>query len=176
LFYKIEMDTFGSKLWIVYCKPNVMKSIITALIGILLILIFSNLANAQNPDLTDIKSEIREAVDLEQNAFKEGNCKQVLDLMDDEITFLANGRKVNSKKIIGKFCNSIPRPFKKPISDTLIIYPLTNESGYTIRALVYPKDDKTKMQEYVTKIWKKTNGGWKITHLHSTVKEVAVSK
>ena len=153
-----------------------MKTIKTALIGIFLIFTFSNPANAQKQDLIDVKSEISQAAYLEQNAFKEGNCEQVLDLMDNEITFLANGRKVNSKQIIGKFCNSIPRPFKKPINDTLTIYPLTNESGYTIRTLVYPKDDKTKMQEYVTKIWKKTDGNWKITHLHSTVKEVAVSK
>ena len=78
--------------------------------------------------------------------------------------------------MVEKFCNSIPSPFKKPIIDRLDIYPLTIDTGYVVRTLEYPNDDTTKMQEYVTKIWRKTNGVWKISHLHSTVKKVPISK
>ncbi|MCW8980380.1 MULTISPECIES: nuclear transport factor 2 family protein [Altibacter] len=152
-----------------------MKSFKSIFTGIFLIFSLSNTVNAQTLDSPNVESEIKEAAHKEQNAFKEGNCEQVLDLMDNEITFLANGKKVPSKQIISKFCNSIPRPFKEPISDKLEIYALSNESGYTIRTFEYPKDDTTNMQEYVTKIWKRIEGKWKITHLHSTVKEIPIS-
>lgn len=153
-----------------------MKSFKTSIIAIILIFNISNTIKAQTYDLTSVESEIREAALKEQNAFKKGNCNKVLNLMDQNITFLANGKKVPSKEIIRKFCNSIPRPFKTAAIDKLDIYPLTNDTGYVIRTLEYPNDEKTKKQEYVTKIWKKTNGKWKITHLHSTVKKVPVSK
>tara|TARA_R110002073_G_scaffold279026_1_gene442831 strand:+ start:70811 stop:71272 length:462 start_codon:yes stop_codon:yes gene_type:complete len=152
-----------------------MKSMKTLIVGIILIFNISNTIKAQTLDLENVKSELKEAALKEQNAFKKGDCDQVLSLMENDITFLANGRKVPSKQIVGKFCNSIPRPFKTALIDKLDIYPLTNESGYTIRTLEYPNDEETKMQEYVTKIWRKANGKWKISHLHSTVKKVPIT-
>jgi len=119
-----------------------------------------------------VKSEIKEAAMTEQAAFKKGDCEKVLALMSDDITFLANGRKVPSKQVVGKFCNSIPRPFKTAQVNTMDVYPLSETTGYVIRTLKYPKDENTMMLEYVTKIWKKIDGNWKITHLHSTVKEM----
>lgn len=147
-------------------------------ISIGLLLILNNLVSlhAQNTNLDTVKLEIEEAAIKEQNAFKSGDCKQVMDLMEPEITFLANGRKAPSKQMVEKFCNSIPRPFKKTIIDRLDISPLTIDTGYVVRTLEYPNDDTTKMKEYVTKIWRKTNGVWKISHLHSTVKKVPISK
>lgn len=142
---------------------------------VLYIIFCSNHINAQL-DIETVTSEIGAAVQKEQNAFKTGDCEVVLEMMEDSITFLANGRKAPSKYIIGKFCKSVPRPFKTPSIDKLDIYPLTNESAYTIKTLEYPKDEKIKIQEYVTKVWKKTNGKWRISHLHSTVKEVPVAK
>ena len=127
-------------------------------------------------ELETVKSEIKTAEEKEQNAFKNGNCSEVLEVMEDNITFLANGRRAPSKDIIGKFCKSIPRPFKKPTTDKLEVYTLSEASGYTIKTLEYPKNDSTKIEEFVTKIWKKSNGKWKISHLHSTVKEVPISK
>ena len=123
-----------------------------------------------------IKAEIQKAALTEQAAFKKGDCDQVLAMMSDDITFLANGRRVPSKQVVGKFCNSIPRPFKKATTNQLDIYALSATTGYVIRTLKYPKDETTMMLEYVTKIWKKTDGNWKITHLHSTVKEKPDSK
>jgi hypothetical protein len=56
--------------------------------------------------------------------------------------------------------------------DTMEIYPLSDDSGYTVRTWEYPKDEKTKTFEYVSKIWSKTEGKWKISLLHSTAKEI----
>ncbi|WP_204345619.1 amidohydrolase family protein [Psychroserpens algicola] len=122
-----------------------------------------------------IKSEIKSAALIEQEAFKNGKCSKVMSMMHDSITFLANGRKVPSKSVIEKFCNTIPRPFKTPTIDKLDIYPLTHETGYSIKTLEYPFDEDSKMQEFVTKVWKKTEDKWNIIHLHSTVKKVPIT-
>lgn len=149
-----------------------MKTFVPALI---FILTFPVLLKAQTAALATVKSEIEEAAMKEQNAFKNANCTEVLNFMEPEITFLANGRKAPSKEMIGKFCNAIPRPFKTATVDRLDVYPLSNDVGYVIRTLEYPNDEKTKMQEFVTKVWRKTDGKWKITHFHSTVKEVQIA-
>jgi hypothetical protein len=144
--------------------------------SILLIFIFTVFTVGHAQDLESVKLEIKTAALKEQYAFKKGDCKQVLDLMEENITFLANGRKAPSKDIIAKFCKSIPRPFKKATIDKLEFFALTLTSGYSMRTLVYPKDENTNIEEFVTKIWNKTNGKWKISHLHSTVKEAPITK
>ena len=123
-------------------------------------------------DVEQLKRELKEVTAKEQQAFKKGDCTKVLDMMEDSITFLANGNRVPSKEVIGKFCNSLPRPFQKPMSDALEFYVLDSTSGYSLRNLVYLNKKGIKIQEYVTKIWRKTDGQWKISHLHSTVKEL----
>ena len=148
---------------------------LTSLLTILLISFSLVESHAQEFDSELVKSEISKATEAEQNAFKSGDCEGVLDLMDDEITFLANGRRIPSKSVIGKFCSSIPRPFKTPILDHQEIYPISESIGYVIRNLEYRVDEKTKVSEYVTKIWKKFDGKWRITHLHSTVKEIPIN-
>lgn len=137
-----------------------------------LCILFLGVISLYAQDLEAIKSEIKEAELKEQNAFKNGNCAKVMKAMEDDITFLANGRRVPSKDMIGKFCKSIPRPFKKPDINKLEAFALSETSGYTIKTLEYPNDENTKIEEFVTKIWRKSNGTWKISHLHSTVKEI----
>lgn len=142
----------------------------------LLLLVFTYISTyAQTEDLEMVKNEIATVAQKEQQAFKNGDCAQVLELMEPNITFLANGNSAPSIQMIEKFCNSLSRPFKEPLSDQLEIYPLTSTSGYTIRKLEFQTDAETKNQEFVTKIWRKTNGQWKISHLHSTVKKVPIT-
>ncbi len=149
---------------------------LTVILFTFFFLSFSLVIRSQDFDADKVKLEIQESVMAEQNAFRTGDCDTVLDFMAENITFLANGRKVPSKKMIGKFCTTIPRPFKKATTNEVTIYPLTVNSGYEIRTLEYPKDEHTKMLEYVTKIWRKTAGKWRIIHLHSTVKELPITK
>ncbi|WP_299211608.1 nuclear transport factor 2 family protein [uncultured Aquimarina sp.] len=153
-----------------------MKNYLTSILFILFFCITSEYVNGQSFDYDTVKLEMTAAIKAEQNAFKAGDCDKVLEAMEENITFLANGRKAPSKMMIGKFCNSIPRPFKTPTIDKLEIYPLTSDTGYVVRTLEFPKNEKTKTLEYVTKIWKKTDGKWRISHLHSTVKDIPISK
>ncbi|WP_460218457.1 amidohydrolase family protein [Psychroserpens sp. MEBiC05023] len=150
-----------------------MKNKLNIIIACLLLLGITSIY-AQNLDAT--KTEIKAAEEKEQNAFKNGDCSEVMKSMEDNVTFLANGRRATSKSIIEKFCKSIPRPFKTPTKSQLDVYVLTPKSGYTIKTLEFPLDETTKVKEFVTKIWKKTEGQWKISHLHSTVKKTAINK
>lgn len=153
-----------------------MKPIKSIIIGIFFSIQLIYSLNAQTESLESVKSEINKAAMEEQNAFKNGDCDRVLNFMETDITFLANGHKTQSKKMIEKFCKSIPRPFKDSLLDSLNIYPLTLDTGYAVRTLEYMNDDGTKTQEYVTKIWRKNDGRWKIAHLHSTVKKIPLSE
>jgi hypothetical protein len=63
-----------------------MNSFKTLLFGIIFISSLSFVVQAQNLDLLTLKSQIKEASLKEQKAFKEGNCEQVLELMDDDLT------------------------------------------------------------------------------------------
>ena len=150
--------------------------ILNTIISLSFALQFSSAVIAQSSNLDIVKTEIERSELKEQEAFKKGHCNDVLEAMEDDISFIANGNRIPSKAVIEKFCNSIPRPFKKPTVSQLDVYPLTNTSGYTIKTLEYPLDENKKIQEYVTKIWRKTNDIWKISHLHSTVKEVPIVK
>ncbi|MDX1365469.1 MAG: nuclear transport factor 2 family protein [Arenibacter latericius] len=149
---------------------------LTVILFTFFFLSFSLVIWSQDFDVDNVSLEIQEAVMAEKNAFRTGDCDTVLDFMEENITFLANGRRLPSKEMIGKFCTTIPRPFKKATTNEVTIYPLTVNSGYEIRTLEYPKDEHTKIFEYVTRIWKKSAGKWRITHLHSTVRQVPIRK
>ena len=70
-------------------------------------------------------------------------------------------------------CQKMPRPFGKPALSDTKIYVLTKDSGYVVRMMELAKDDGIiYRKEVITKIWKRTKDGWKMTHLHSTVKDV----
>ena len=128
--------------------------------------------NAQNENLGEIKSEIMDMTQLEIEAFKSGECDKFIDLFDDNITFYADGRKAPNKEMILGFCKRVPRPFEKPSSIEMEYFPLTKNSAFVVRTMEFAKDEKVYKKEFVTKIWVKGSNGWKITHLHSTIKKL----
>lgn len=129
-------------------------------------------ASAQEENLNAVKTEIIEVSDAETQAFISGDCDKVVSLMDDNITFHANGRKAMSKEEIKSFCNSIPRPFSEPISFDTKFYPLTKNSGYSIRMMELNDEHRGHVKEIVTKVWKKGKEGWRMVHFHNTVKPI----
>ena len=105
------------------------------------------------------------AVALEQqNAFKEGDCNKIESLMDKEVTFYANGRRMTHEQV-GNFCKTIKRPFgsgRPPINDTTTPYRISETLGYTVRDFRWTNSDDQVIHEIVTKIWLKSEGSWKI--------------
>ena len=142
---------------------------------LIVILCFSIQLQAQDSPLESVRTELRSVVEQEKEAFANGDCVTVLAMMDDNITFYPNGNPPLPKAVIAKFCEKIPRPFPEAVKDEISIHPLTSHAAYVVRTLEYPKDEKVKIREVVTKIWKKTGDTWKITHLHSTVNETSGS-
>ncbi len=128
---------------------------------------------AQEDNLESVKTEIQQMNEKEQYAFINGNCEELMTLMDKNITFIINGRKAPNKGFIMNMCQKMPRPFGKPALSDTKIYALTKDSGYVVRMMELAKDDGIiYRKEVITKIWIRTKNGWKMTHLHSTVKDV----
>ena len=115
--------------------------------------------------------ELLAIVQEEQKAFEEGDCQKVESMMVEEITFYANGRKM-SREQIGRFCRSIKRPFgagRAPIEDTITPYLVNENLGFTVRDFRWHDESELVVHEVVTKIWKKSEGRWKMIHFQSTV-------
>jgi SnoaL-like domain len=128
---------------------------------------------AQVENLETVRAEIQQMNDKEQNAFINGSCDELMTLMDESITFIINGRKAPSKGFIKNMCQKMPRPFGKPALSNTKIYVLSKDSGYVVKMMELAKDDGViYKKEVITKIWRKTIDGWKMAHLHSTVKDV----
>jgi len=107
----------------------------------------------------------------EQKAFKEGDCNKIESLIDTEVTFYVNGRRMTHEQV-GSFCRAIKRPFgsgRSPIEDTITPYRISETLGYTVRDFRWTNADKLVIHEVVTKIWLKGEDGWKIIHFQSTV-------
>ncbi len=136
------------------------------------LLLWAGVSFSQQFNEEEVRKEIEEVNREEQTAFLEGDCDKLVSLMADDIQFYANGNKAPSKLVIKKFCENMPRPFKKSADRTVTIHVLSPESAYLINELTIPREDGSVQKEYVTKIWKKEADGWKMTHLHSTVKVV----
>jgi hypothetical protein len=119
----------------------------------------------------EVTDELLAVVKEEQAAFKEGDCDKAVSLLDRNITFYANGRKM-SREQVGNFCRGIKRPFgdgRDPIEDTITPHEISENLGYTIRDFRWADRDGQVIHEVVTKIWEKKESGWKIIHFQSTV-------
>ena len=116
-------------------------------------------------------NELLSVVKEEQGAFEQGDCDKVESMIAQDVTFYANGRKMNREQV-GKFCRSIKRPFgagRAPIEDTVTPYLIDENLGYTIRDFRWQDENQRVVHEVVTKIWSKGENGWKMIHFQSTV-------
>lgn len=126
-----------------------------------------------------VLAEIEEQHRQEQNAFIEGDCEKVVSFYSDEATIYANGRRIDSLQAFRKFCSMIPRPFRDEgepsnISDSFHV--LSENAAHFVRTINFqPSNDDPRSfrGEVVTKVWSRTNDGWKIVHLHSSVHPVS---
>ena len=120
------------------------------------------------PEFEVAHQELVEMNRLEQAAFVEGECEELLGLLADDISFYANGRKM-TKDAVGVFCERIPRPFPAPGEEQSRVQALSPEAGYVVKTLTFPGTSRV---EVVTKIWRKGSNGWKMRHFQSTVTDL----
>lgn len=107
---------------------------------------------AQQENLESVKAKIKELSEIEIDAFKNGDCEIMLNLLDDNISFYANGKKA-SKEIVLGFCKGLTRPFEKPSHLDIEYIPISSNSAYVIRIMDFSKDGMVYKKEIVTKIW-----------------------
>jgi len=124
--------------------------------------------SAQSPDLSHVKSALEKLNEGEIEAFKNGDCNQLSEYIDDDVSIFLNGRKGSKKKLIG-FCRMVERPFEKPSHVDMEYIPISAESGYVLRTMEFSKDGVMYKNELVTKLWMKKESGWKIVHIHTTI-------
>lgn len=147
-------------------EGNGMRSSIPLLICVCLV---GAPAFATQPDFGTARLELTEMNRLEQEAFVEGNCEDLLDMLADDISFYANGREM-TKEAAGTFCRRIPRPFPGTGEVRVRIQPVSRDAGYVVKTMTFPGTSRI---EVVTKFWRKGAEGWKMEHFQSTVTEAA---
>lgn len=124
-----------------------------------------------------VRVEIEKQHRMEQKAFMEGDCDAVISFYSDEASIFLAGRPVDTQQLL-EFCNKVPRPFRgegaaPEITDN--IYVQSENTAYFVRTIDFgPADDDplSLKREVITKIWSRTNDGWKIVHFHSSVHSV----
>lgn len=159
---------------------NLAKNTASFFCMILLLLVGTVPALGQTQSLTEevktaVLAEIEEQHRQEQKAFVEGDCDKVVSFYSDQATLYANGRQIDSLETFRKFCSRIPRPFTgegepSNISDSFHV--LSENAAHFVRTIDFESsDDKPRSlkREVVTKVWFRTNNGWKIVHFHSSV-------
>ena len=120
---------------------------------------------------TNTAEELMAVVLQEQQAFKSGDCEALESMLDPDITFYANGRRM-SRDQVAEFCRSIPRPFgdgRLPTEDVITPHVISEDLGYTVRDFRWTNANGQGMHEVVTKIWQRVDGVWTMIHFQSTV-------
>ena len=120
------------------------------------------------PEFEVAHQELVEMNRLEQKAFVEGECEELLDLLADGISFYVNGRKM-TKDAVGIFCERIPRPFPGSGEEQTQVHAVSPNAGYVVKTMTFPGTPRV---EVVTKIWSKGPDGWKMRHFQSTVTDL----
>jgi ketosteroid isomerase-like protein len=126
-----------------------------------------------------VRAEVEEQHRREQKAFVEGDCETVVSFYSDEATIYRGGRRVDDLSEALEFCRKLPRPFTREgeppeISDRF--YVLSGNAAHFVRTIDFApvaEESPAFKREVVTKVWLKTNDGWKIVHFHSSTQTVS---
>ena len=121
--------------------------------------------SAQDAALEAAHQELVEMNRLEQERFVSGDCDGLMQLLSEDISFYANGRKL-PKAAVGQMCARIPRPFPGTGEAATNIRMLSENAGYVVKFMSFPDSDGV---EVVTKVWEKVDEAWKMVHFQSTV-------
>lgn len=123
---------------------------------------------AQDPTLEAAHQELVELNRLEQERFISGDCDGLIELLSEDISFYANGRKL-TRDGVGQLCARMPRPFSKTGEETTQIHMISADGGYVVKVMTFPGSDRI---EVVTKVWRRGASGWRMVHLQSTVTDL----
>ena len=122
-----------------------------------------------------ILAEIMELDEIRRQAMREGDCEKLVTFFDDQFSFYVNGREFPSLDAIVEGCRQIPRPFPPEESITDEFYLLSEKAVYNLIVLEFEplrEGFGDLAREVITRIWNKTDQGWRIVHMHVSINEV----
>ena len=79
------------------------------ILALLAVAVLTGPLSAQESAYPEAREELAEMNQIEQERFISGDCEGLLDLLAEDISFYANGRKL-PKMAVGQMCARIPRP------------------------------------------------------------------
>ena len=125
-----------------------------------------------------VAAEIEARLRSEIARFEGKDCTVIAALYGDrEPLFVVGGRTMARRADLEAACpglvSRIPDGASRPVASEAI-YALGPESGYSVtefRVRMGPNGEP--VPQFVTKIWQKSNTGWRIVHVHESVAPVA---
>lgn len=109
-------------------------------------------------------------------AFRNGECEEVIGHFDENVVFYARGRRLPSISAILELCRRAPRPFPIPKSRTRQIHALSEDTAYVVRVMDFEPTfgrEGNLIREVETTLWLRSGRGWKIVHFHLSVTPIS---
>ena len=123
-------------------------------------------AEAQSADTTRASEELANAARSFQRLYMGGadeDCDGILAAIDDDVVFQENG-KVWTREELAQFCPHLP--FKDVIDSTSSHEILTDELAYDfVSELYWGANRKDTFRETISRVWRRSDGAWKIVHM-----------
>ena len=143
-----------------------MYTSIRLLLGGLFLALFATLPLAAQ-NLAQAEAELKLAHTTETEAYMRGECSVILALLDEDVSFYANGGESMLRDDIKNLCSQARRPFSTPIADNTTIKALSPTTGYTVRVIEHDGTPRGHAKTVTTKVWEKGKDGWKVVHFQS---------
>lgn len=118
---------------------------------------------------------IREALLAEQETFRDKGCTAALAFFADwQPLFVLNGRTLPSRAALNAHCERMPAgPGPQPRRlEHHQVHVLAPVAGFSVSHYRLPSagyEGRESRAQVVTKLWVKSDGGWRIVHLHESI-------
>lgn len=136
---------------------------------LILIILFSS-CNKENRITESDKIAFEETAQNYQKIYMDGgkNCEQILAAMNEDVEMWESG-KIWTLSDLKKFCSHLPN--KKVIETYSNQKLLSKEIGYDYVSQLYISQTGDTLRETSSKIWKNTDGTWKISQMDNIIKK-----
>lgn len=130
-------------------------------------------------DAVSVAAEIEEQLRAEVQRFESRDCAAVVAFYgDQEPLFVVSGRQAMPRRAdLEAACpgivSRIPDGASRPVASQRV-YALGPDSGYSVTQFrIRRGPNGERVSQFVTKVWERSDSGWRIVHVHESVEEVS---